>query len=99
MKARVYRDILKRKLVVEKETELQVYRYLSRNTVLPVRTRVMAQLALANTDKNAFPTAVRNRCLETGRGRGVMSDWRLCRFQFRLKALKGDLSGVQKASW
>ncbi|OMJ08624.1 putative 37S ribosomal protein mrp2, mitochondrial [Smittium culicis] len=99
MKARVYRDIMKRKLVVEKETELQVYRYMSRNTQLPVRARMMAQLALANTDKNAFPTNVRNRCLETGRGRGIMSDWRLCRFQFRLKALKGDLSGVQKASW
>ncbi|PVU97980.1 hypothetical protein BB559_001816 [Furculomyces boomerangus] len=99
MRTRIFRDIFARKMVVEKETELMIWRYMARNTTLPVRTRMQAQLALAKTDRRAFPTAIRNRCLETGRGRGIMSDWRLCRFQFRLKALRGDLPGVQKASW
>lgn len=97
--ARVLRDMRKRLAAKEAEPLRQALRHVVRNTTLPQRTRLQAQLRL-----NALPSEqrmgqVKNRCLETGRGRGVLSEFRLCRYQFRLKALDGLLTGVQKASW
>ncbi|KAK4686567.1 small subunit ribosomal protein S14, partial [Tremellales sp. Uapishka_1] len=34
-----------------------------------------------------------------GRIAGVMTQFGLCRFQFRTKALAGELPGVQKSTW
>ncbi|PVU94334.1 hypothetical protein BB561_002631 [Smittium simulii] len=99
MKSRIIRDILNRRTIVEKEAELMVLRYLNRNTDFQPRIRNQAQQALSNTTSAAFPTHASNRCLETGKGRGIMSKWRLCRFQFRLKALSGGIPGVHKSSW
>ncbi|KAH8992962.1 hypothetical protein EDB92DRAFT_518680 [Lactarius akahatsu] len=32
-------------------------------------------------------------------GVGAIGEFGLCRYQFRLKALAGELPGIQKASW
>ncbi|KAG0062035.1 40S ribosomal protein mrp2, mitochondrial [Linnemannia elongata] len=69
------------------------------NTALPAKVRAQAQLQLNAFPRDARPTAIHNRCLETGRGRGVLRAFRLCRFQFRLKALEGELPGVRKSTW
>ncbi|KAJ1677823.1 40S ribosomal protein mrp2, mitochondrial [Spiromyces aspiralis] len=98
MKSWILRDIKARKAVYSHELERTIWRYMARNTTLPPRTRMQAQLALSRMPREAASTATKNRCIETGRGRGVISDWKLCRFQFRLKALNGELPGVQKAS-
>lgn len=46
-----------------------------------------------------FSTRVYNRCENCGRQRGYMSEFKLCRICFRLKALDGEIPGVTKASW
>jgi len=61
--------------------------------------RYQAQLQLNAFGRYTRPTTVKNRCTATGRGRGVMGEFGLCRYQFRLKALAGELPGVYKASW
>ncbi|KAF8076210.1 hypothetical protein FPV67DRAFT_1558722 [Lyophyllum atratum] len=77
----------------------------ARHGALPPQVRHQAQLQLNTFGRYTRPTTVKNRCSETGRGRGIMSEFALCadnevlQFQFRLKALKGELNGVQKASW
>lgn len=40
-----------------------------------------------------------NRCNRCGRARGYMRQFGLCRLCFRQLALKGEIPGVQKASW
>ncbi|OMH79254.1 putative 37S ribosomal protein mrp2, mitochondrial [Zancudomyces culisetae] len=98
--ARTLRSIKSRQLIQKSETERLIYRYINRNPQNSTRVRMQAMFALTeNFPHSANPTFTKNRCVETGRGRGVMSDWKLCRFQFRLKALRGDLPGVQKSSW
>ncbi|KAF1809970.1 glucocorticoid receptor-like (DNA-binding domain) [Eremomyces bilateralis CBS 781.70] len=97
--AKVIRDHTKRKVFAEHETERQALRYMIRNTTLSPRTRTIAQLKLTQMHSYTNPTQIKNRCIASGRGRGVMSDFRLARFQFRLHALKGHLPGVKKASW
>ena len=54
---------------------------------------------LAKLPRDANPVRVVNRCLVTGRPRGNLRYFQLCRITFREKALKGELTGVVKASW
>lgn len=99
MNARVLRDIRARKLVHETEVQRRSLLFVARNQTLPAATRYQAQLQLNKFDKYSRPHIVNDRCTETGKGRGVIAKFGLCRFQFRLKALKGELPGVQKATW
>lgn len=77
----------------------QALRYMIRNTSLPQRTRAQAQLQLTQMHCYTRPTQIRNRCIMGGKGRGVLRDFRMSRFQFRMNALAGKLPGVKKASW
>ena len=55
--------------------------------------------ALSKLPRDSSATRVRNRCVLTGRGRGVYAKFGLCRHMFRKFALEGKLPGVKKASW
>ena len=48
---------------------------------------------------NSSPTRLRNRCIVTGKGKGIFRKYGLCRNQFRQLALEGKIPGVRKASW
>jgi small subunit ribosomal protein S14 len=56
-------------------------------------------VGLQKLPRNSSPTRVRNRCLITGRGKGVYRKFGLCRNMFRLLALEGKIPGMRKASW
>ncbi|MBC8173994.1 MAG: 30S ribosomal protein S14 [Chitinophagales bacterium] len=49
--------------------------------------------------RNSSKVRVRNRCKLTGRPRGYMRDFGVCRNQFRDLALYGKIPGITKASW
>ena len=46
-----------------------------------------------------FSTRKRNRCLITGRPRGVYRKFGISRIMLRELALKGMIPGMRKASW
>ncbi|KAA6408184.1 MAG: 37S ribosomal mitochondrial [Lasallia pustulata] len=96
---RVIRDHTKRKVFEQYEVERQALRYIIRNTQLPQRTRAQAQLQLSQMHAYTRPTQIHNRCIEGGKGRGVLSDFRMARYCFRMNALAGQIPGVKKASW
>jgi len=54
---------------------------------------------LQKLPRNSSPNRVRNRCVLTGRGRGVYRKYGLCRNQFRQLALEGKIPGIRKSSW
>ena len=54
---------------------------------------------LALLPRNSSPTRAKNRCAETGRGRGYMRQFGLSRIAFREHASKGEIPGVTKSSW
>jgi small subunit ribosomal protein S14 len=54
---------------------------------------------LALLPRNSSPTRHKNRCAETGRGRGYMRQFGLSRIAFREHAAKGEIPGVTKSSW
>ena len=55
--------------------------------------------ALDKLPRNANPIRLHNRCLLTGRPKGYMRRFALCRVKFREMALDGKIPGVTKASW
>ena len=66
------------------------------------RTKFKAEGNYEALDKlplNALPVRLKNRCQLTGRPKGYIRDFGLCRVMFRLMALDGKLPGVKKASW
>ncbi|KAF7956163.1 hypothetical protein EAE96_005083 [Botrytis aclada] len=96
---KVIRDHTKRQVFAEHETERQALRYIIRNLALPPRVRFQAQLELTQMHCYTRPTQIRNRCILGGKGRGVLRDFKMSRYNFRMNALSGDLPGVKKASW
>ncbi len=56
-------------------------------------------LGLQKLPKSSSPVRLRNRCKLTGRPRGYMRTFGICRNQFREMASAGKIPGVTKASW
>lgn len=55
--------------------------------------------ALDTLPKNSSTVRLKNRCQLTGRPRGYMRHFGICRVMFRDMALAGKIPGVKKASW
>ena len=56
-------------------------------------------IALDKLPRNASPVRLHNRCKITGRPRGYMRKFGLCRNVFREMASDGKIPGITKASW
>ncbi|AGF50143.1 small subunit ribosomal protein S14 [Candidatus Kinetoplastibacterium blastocrithidii TCC012E] len=61
--------------------------------------RYQARLQLQQLPRNSNPTRQRNRCVVTGRPRGVFRKFGLARHKLREMAMKGEIPGMIKASW
>jgi small subunit ribosomal protein S14 len=55
--------------------------------------------ALDKLPRNSSPVRLHNRCMLTGRPKGYMRKFGICRVVFRQMALEGKIPGVTKASW
>jgi small subunit ribosomal protein S14 len=69
------------------------------NMKLSQEERDEARTKLNKLPKNSAPTRIRNRCGLTGRPRGYLRKFGLCRNEFRRLANFGQIPGVTKASW
>lgn len=54
---------------------------------------------LQKLPRNSSPVRLRNRCKITGKPRGYIRVFGLCRNQFRQLASDGKIPGVTKSSW
>ena len=54
---------------------------------------------LQKLPRNSSPVRLNNRCALTGRSRGYLRKFGVCRIVFRELALAGKIPGVRKASW
>jgi small subunit ribosomal protein S14 len=69
------------------------------NMKLSDEERYEAHLKLQKLPRITSPFRVITRCFITGRPRGNLRKFGLCRIAFRELALAGKLPGVTKASW
>lgn len=58
-----------------------------------------AQRKMQSLPKNSNRCRLRNRCLITGRSRGVYRKFGLARHKLREFAMEGMIPGLRKASW
>lgn len=54
---------------------------------------------LSRLPRDASPTRSHNRCMLTGRSRGVLRKFKVSRIMLRELALAGKIPGLRKASW
>jgi len=66
---------------------------------LPPEERFAARLKMAEMPRDASPIRVRNRCLLSGRPRGVYRKFKLSRIALRDLASTGMIPGMVKSSW
>jgi len=91
----------------ERSRRLKVEKYAAKRAALKEKMSVNstpeerknAMLKMAKLPRNANPTRLHNRCSITGRARGFMGFFGLCRQQVRSMASEGKLPGVRKSSW
>jgi len=80
----------------EKKRELLVAKYATRRQALK---DAGDYAALDKLPRNASPVRLHNRCKLTGRPKGYMRKFGICRNMFRLMASDGKIPGITKASW
>ncbi len=97
--SKINKNELRKKLVAKYAARRKELKDLVSKKDLSPEERAAAQLKLAKLPRDANPVRVVNRCMVTGRPRGNLRYFQLCRITFREKALKGELTGVVKASW
>lgn len=78
------------------EIERLKYIMIKNNNILPLKTRILANDKLS--ELKGKRTEIRNRCVLTGRSRGIIKEWQISRVKFKLLADQGLIPGVRRAS-
>ena len=89
----------RKKLVKQYAGKYAKLRAIADDESLDESARTIARLKMAELPRNANPTRVRNRCMVTGRPRGVYRKFGLGRVMLRQLATRGMIPGVTKSSW
>ena len=101
----------KAKIAKEKQRNKTVNRFRVRRDELRVLTRdinnpestydevIAAGQKLQKQPRNASPSRLQHRCRQCGRPRGVLKKFGLCRIHLREATMRGDVTGLRKASW
>lgn len=95
----VNRDLKRRKTVLQyAEKRIEIMKILNDANVSD-EDKSAARIRLQKLPRNSSPVRLRNRCLLTGRPRGVYSKFGLGRCKLREIAMSGNIPGITKASW
>jgi len=95
----IIRDQKRRTLFLKNEQKRVEYKSLLKNSLIPQKEKREFLKKLNKLSRNSSKVRIRNRCILTGRGRGVYSKYRLSRIRFRELASQGLIPGVIKANW
>ena len=98
-KSRVNRNQHIVQQVAKYRAQREALRARSKDLKLSLEDRMEARASLDLLPTNSSPTRHRVRCAVTGRSRGNLRRFGVCRNALRLLAHQGVLPGVKKASW
>ena len=89
----------RKKLVIRFQKKRTDLKKIIKNKKTTQEDRIIAINKLSKLPKNSSPCRLRNRCLISGRPRGVYRKFKLSRIALRELANQGKLPGVIKSSW
>lgn len=92
------KDEKKRDKVKGLEVKRRIIKVLSQKGDALFDKKHKFQLMLTLLPRNAAQERIRNRCILSGRSRGVLTGAKVCRVKFRDSAASGGLFGFHKSS-
>ena len=95
----IQRDKGRRLLFNKLEKKRLHYKCVIRNLSLPINVRSTLVSFLNKLNRNSALVRARNRCVLSGRGRGVHKFSKLSRIKLRELVNQGLLLGLCKSSW
>jgi len=95
----IQRNLKRVKLVNKFSKRRKILKKIIMNKKTTPENRIEALNKLSRLPNNSSPCRLRNRCIITGRPRGVYRKFKLSRIAFRELANEGKLPGVTKSSW
>jgi small subunit ribosomal protein S14 len=95
----IHRDLKRKKLIVKFSEVRKKLKEIITDANRSEQEKWDAQIKLQKLPVNSSPSRLQNRCIETGRPRGVYRKFGLCRNSLRRHAMLGDIPGLKKASW
>lgn len=96
---KVEKDKRQRQLVNKYKAKRKELREKIRSKDLSFEEKLMAQKEMQNLPKDSNRCRLRNRCVVTGRARGVYRKFGLSRNKLREFGMIGYIPGLRKASW
>jgi small subunit ribosomal protein S14 len=98
-KSMINRDLKRTRLVKKYASKRAELKAIIANQDSSFDERMAAQAALQKQPRDASPVRQRNRCVLSGRARGVYRKFGLGRNKLREATMRGDVPGLRKASW
>ena len=95
----IQRNINRKKLVLRFSKKRKLLKTIIKNKKSSSEERLDAINKLSKLPNNSSPCRLRNRCIMTGRPRGIYRKFKLSRIAFRELASEGKLPGIIKSSW
>ena len=66
---------------------------------MPISSRKIAKANLSKINSKGFLVRIKNRCVVTGKARGVLRKFTMSQTSLRMLARSGLVNGIKKASW
>jgi small subunit ribosomal protein S14 len=95
----INRDIKRTKLVKKFAGKRDALKKIISSDSSSYEEKAEAVIKLQKLPRDSSPSRQRNRCVLTGRSRGVYSKFGLGRNKLREATMRGDVPGLRKASW
>jgi small subunit ribosomal protein S14 len=95
----IYRNKKRQKMVAQMAEKRAKLKAIAKDKTVSPEDRFLARLKLAELPRNSSKVRIRNRCVVTGRSRGVESRFQMCRIVLRDLASRGQIPGMVKSSW
>lgn len=95
----VNREVKREKLAKKHATKRTELKKIIASTTASYEEKMDASAKLQKLPRDSSPSRQRNRCVLTGRSRGVYRKFGLGRNKLREATMRGDVPGLRKASW
>jgi small subunit ribosomal protein S14 len=95
----INRDIKRAKLAKQHGAKRDALKKIISSVTASYEEKAEAAVKLQKLPRDSSPCRQRNRCVITGRSRGVYAKFGLGRNKLREATMRGDVPGLRKASW
>ena len=99
MHRRALKDARKRACFAKWEPTRMLLRAIVADRTVDDMVRFRASLLLNACPRHSTPVRIHNRCVQTGRAKGVYRRFKLSRIRLRELMGMGAIPGMKKASW